>query len=113
MEMEQGESGGREQRWMRLFGVAFLVSVGLALALSGTPGRALSEDIADDPRIALSIALVTAATSLVGFVSTTWLAWRKERREGSVFRLQVERQQLEIERLKLELAAEREKVGKL
>ncbi len=63
----------------------------------------------DDPRLVLGITLMTATISLVGFVSTTWLAWRKESRESVSYKLQLERQQLEIERLRLELEKERGK----
>ena len=63
----------------------------------------------DDPRIALGALLVTTLMSLVGFISKTWLAWRKERRDAVSYRLRVERQQLEIEQLRLELAKERAK----
>jgi preprotein translocase subunit SecF len=63
----------------------------------------------DDPRIALGILLVTTLMSLIGFISKTWLAWRKERRDAVSYRLRVERQQLEIEQLRLELEKEKAK----
>lgn len=63
----------------------------------------------EDPRIALGILLVTTSMSLIGFISKTWLAWRKERSDAVSYRLRIERQQLEIEQLRLELEKERAK----
>lgn len=110
--VNHSETERRHQRWMAVFGALFLVSVGAAFWLSGPGGRTFTGEAVDDPRVALSIAVLAAVTSLLGFVSTTLLAWRKERREAAVFRFQVERQELEIERLRLELAQEREKSSK-
>ena len=108
---ETDKSGRRYYLWMAAFAVVFLVSAGIVLLLWGTTARGMSAEVVDDPRLVLGITLVTAATSLVGFISTTWLAWRKESRNSASYKLQVERQQLEIERLRLELEKERGKGG--
>jgi hypothetical protein len=47
--------------------------------------------------------LLTACTSLVGFVTTTMLRWREETREAQAAELERQRQKLEIEKLRLEL----------
>ena len=102
-------SGSRYVRWMAAFAVLFLVSAGAVLLLWGDTTRVFSGDLVDDPRFVLGITVMTATISLAGFVSTTWLAWRKESRESASYKLQAERQQLEIERLRLELEKERGK----
>ena len=106
---ENGRLGRRYTRWMMAWAVVFLVSAGAVLLLWRGGARGMSAGVVDDPRLVLGVTLVTAATSLVGFVSTTWLAWRKESRDSASYKLQVERQQLEIERLRLELEKERDK----
>jgi len=49
------------------------------------------------------IALLTSLTSLIGFLSTTIISWRKEHRESSYEKLEMEKRKLEIEKLKKEL----------
>lgn len=44
--------------------------------------------------------LITTVVSILGFLTTTWLAWRKERRETQREQLELERLRLEVERLK-------------
>ena len=102
-------SGSRYVRWMAVFAILFLISAGAVLLMWGSPARGFSAGVVDDPRFVLGITVMTATISLAGFVSTTWLAWRKESRESASYKLQAERQQLEIERLRLELEKERGK----
>jgi hypothetical protein len=54
--------------------------------------------------IALVISLLTSIGSLLGFISTTILAWKKERREARTGLIDDERRKLELEKLKAELA---------
>lgn len=110
---EVEKSNRRYRRAMTAFAILFLISIAAILLLWQSGPRDMTADGIEDPRFVLGLTLVTAATSLAGFVSTTWLAWRKERRDAASYKLQVERQQLEIERLRLELEQERgrEKVG--
>jgi hypothetical protein len=59
---------------------------------------------ADDGSGIVSIAaLLTACTSLFGFVTTTILKWREETREARTAELERQRHNLEIEKLRLEL----------
>ncbi|MCB0205037.1 MAG: hypothetical protein H6649_11385 [Caldilineae bacterium] len=102
-------SGSRYVIWMIAFAALFLISAGAVLMMWGTTTRVVSDGLVNDPRVVLGVTLMTATISLVGFISTTWLAWRKESRESASYRLQMERQQLEIERLRLELEKERGK----
>ncbi len=49
------------------------------------------------------VSLITSLTSLFGFISTTVLAWRKEKRDVEVIRIENEKKELELEKLKWEL----------
>jgi len=49
------------------------------------------------------VSLLASVTTLVGFVSTTILAWRREKRETSAADLERKRQELELEKMKLDL----------
>ena len=49
--------------------------------------------------------LATSGASLAGFLLTSGLAWRKERRESKHSEVDLERKRLEVEKLKMELAA--------
>lgn len=59
-----------------------------------------------DFHVALLISLVSVATSvasLIGFIGTTVVTWRKERREEQHSALDLEKKALEIEKLRSEL----------
>lgn len=49
------------------------------------------------------VSLLTSITSLFGFLSTTLLAWRKEKRETISSELEIKKKEIELEKLKLEL----------
>lgn len=49
------------------------------------------------------VSLLTSIISLLGFVITTFFAWRKERREREHSDLDLEKKRLEVERLRQEL----------
>jgi hypothetical protein len=53
------------------------------------------------------IALLTSVASLVGFASTTVLAWRKDRREAAADLRGIEGQRIALERDRLALERER------
>ena len=50
-----------------------------------------------------TISFLTSLTSLLGFISTTVLAWRKEKRDVHAIRLENEKKELELIKLKIEL----------
>lgn len=54
------------------------------------------------------VSLLTSITSLVGFFSTTVLAWRKEKREAVTAKLEIKKKELELEKLRVELAKSEE-----
>ena len=49
------------------------------------------------------VSLLTSITSLIGFLSTTILAWRKEKRELISSELERKKIELEVEKLKSEI----------
>ena len=49
------------------------------------------------------VTFLTSITSLLGFISTTVLAWRKEKRESETIRVDNEKKELELEKLRWEL----------
>ncbi len=49
------------------------------------------------------VSLIASITSLVGFVTTTYLGWREDKREARDASLEQVRKELEIEKLRLEL----------
>lgn len=53
--------------------------------------------------VATVTSCLTSIATFVGFVSTTILAWRKEKREAAAAELEMQRQGIELERTRLEL----------
>ncbi len=53
--------------------------------------------------IALFGSIIASATSLVGFITTTVITWRKERREASLADVERKRLETELEKSRLEL----------
>lgn len=66
-------------------------------------GEREKEDLSATTLISLSASI----GSLVAFLSTTMLAWRKERREARLNGLELERMRLEIEKLRADLEEHR------
>jgi hypothetical protein len=58
----------------------------------------------DTAVIVSAISLLTSLTSLVGFFSTTVLAWRREKRETLSAELEIQKKELELEKLRMELS---------
>lgn len=54
-----------------------------------------------------AVSLLTSITSLIGFFSTTFLAWKKERRDSISAELEIKKKELELERLRMDLAKSR------
>ena len=55
------------------------------------------------PMLTASAALITAVVTLAGFLYTSLLTWRKERREAVLADLEVEKRRLENEKLRRDL----------
>jgi hypothetical protein len=127
METHSKTSGLKKKR--KIFGWVFLVSIlvffasnmiwtmapmsppemnapiGAILRDSTAPPSHVPNSAALDTAVVVSVvSLLTSLTSLVGFLSTTVLAWRKERREAVSAELEIKKKELELEKLKIELA---------
>ena len=99
-------------RYRRWFGWTFVLSMILVVPLfswwfrtgaapsstpSGQPGGS-------DLSLFISVAsLLTACTTLVGFIFTTVVAWRKEKREQDQSEVDIEKKKLEVQKLQVEL----------
>jgi hypothetical protein len=92
----------------RVFGVLFILSIAVLLVLSLLPRD--EKSVAGESGTGFPgggvvgvLSLLASITTLIGFVSTTVLEWREERREARVADLETQRQKLEIEKLRKEL----------
>ncbi len=102
-------------RAKRVFLLLFLISTILfglltcfaALRLETSPVPCLDCPISPGSiQIELLLPLMTfltSVTTLIGFISTTWLAWRTEKREARMAALDVRREEIELEKARLEL----------
>ena len=70
---------------------------------AAAPAEQTAQD--GDGGLALWLSALTAITALAGLVSTLVLNWRKERREVELARAELAKTQLEVEKLRRELAA--------
>lgn len=57
----------------------------------------------DASSIALAGSIITSVTSLVGFVTTTIITWRKEKRDASLADVERKKLETELEKSRLEL----------
>ena len=94
------------------FGVILALSVALLVfswvAVVATTGRQPSlAEPAPASSLVLIISTATSVVSWIGLVSTHLLAWRREAREARSTEIQLQRQQLEIEKLRLELETQK------
>lgn len=93
----------------RILGVAFLVSLFVSIFLIlNASGDVNPLSHADNSSrfafiAAISLSLLTAISSFLGFVTTATLAWRKDKRETKSLLIENERKELELEKLRLEL----------
>jgi uncharacterized membrane protein len=97
-----------------VFGILFILSIVVLLVLSLLPQDEKSvagESASGFPSggIVGVLSLLASITTLVGFVSTTVLEWREERREAAAAELERQRQELEIQKLRKELEEMKDK----
>lgn len=70
------------------------------------PGQSITENekpSAETSNLALVSSLATSLASLIGFITTTAITWRKEKRESSLADMERKKLELELEKSKLEL----------
>ena len=98
----------RPYRGLRLFFlVVFVGSLLLLVGASLVFQPADSGGSTESGAFVALIALLTSVASLVGFASTTVLAWRKDRREAAADLRGIEGQRIALERDRLALERER------
>jgi cell division protein FtsL len=87
------------------FATVFVLLLVLVLDSRNTSSGGMGPNTSEGAgaQIVVVISLLTSLTSLIGFVSTTVLNWREEQRDLLAAQLARQRQELEIERLRLEL----------
>ncbi|MFP4344944.1 MAG: hypothetical protein ACLFU8_09645 [Anaerolineales bacterium] len=86
-----------------IFGVLFLLSIFVSISSGPVLGSAGDEN----ERVTI-ISLITSLTSLIGFFSTIALEWRRELREAQEAEREARRELLELEKLRLEVEELRE-----
>lgn len=104
--------------WRWLFAALLVIAVLLLIVtlrpyftwIGRQPSAAEVTALSDNAALILSI--ITALVSLIGLLSTNWLAWRREARDARLAELQLEQQRLEIEKLRLELEKSKAVSGK-
>ena len=107
----------RTQRYgkaQRVFGALFILSIAVLLVLSLLPreGKSVAGESGSEfpgGSVVGVLSLLASIATLVGFVSTTVLEWREERREAMTAELERQRQELEIQKLRKELEEMKDK----
>jgi hypothetical protein len=89
----------------RTFLILFVISTVLVLGVVLVTVQKSSSQVPDTTAFDIAVigTLLTSITTFIGFISTTLLGWRKERRESRVAEMDRQRQQLELEKVKIEL----------
>ena len=106
------------KKYRSRFGWVFVISC-VVLFLSGLLWLAdsgegsvgippLTPETINLPTILSVASLLTSIASLVGFIITTGIAWRRERREQQFADLDLEKVRLEVEKLRLEVAQKKQ-----
>lgn len=99
-----------KSRWLRvaaISGVAFLLCISLIYTIDlegmGGGGDGMSLNTLMVVSGAALVSLLVSITSLLGFVLTFIVTLRKERRESDISKLNLQKTQLEIDKLKRQL----------
>jgi formate hydrogenlyase subunit 3/multisubunit Na+/H+ antiporter MnhD subunit len=101
----------RARQMYRRFGWAFAASLVIlivsgfaSMLLIGEHAVATSRVIDFAPFLAVT-SLFTSFVTFIGFLISNTIAWRKEQRERTQSELEIEKKQLEIEKLRRDLTA--------
>ncbi|MBL8529108.1 MAG: hypothetical protein JNL68_15585 [Burkholderiales bacterium] len=117
MERSVAQLKNYRSRFAWIFAISFVVLLvsnlfWFALPESGPPSETplpQAEPSVSLPMLISVASLLTSVTSLIGFLFTTGVAWRKERREQQHADLDLERKKLEVEKLRLEIEGKKER----
>jgi len=88
--------------FMLLF-LGLLFGLGVGVPVAEPPYAYLIEDLIME--IAAVTSCLTSVTAFIGFISTTLLAWRKDKREATALDQQRRLQEIQIEKAELELSS--------
>ena len=88
----------RIKKYRRWFGWAFVASLVLVMAVATVFAESRLFSVAE------IVALATSLTSFLGFVVTTLITWRKERRESAHGSIELNKKGLELEKLRREIS---------
>ena len=72
---------------------------------AGDPSAPQPEKNSDGMGLTVIGSVVTSITSLIGFIVTTVITWRKEKRDASLAEVERKKIEIELEKSKLELEA--------
>jgi cell shape-determining protein MreC len=89
-------SSERIKKYRRWFGWTFVASLLVTMGLATTWA---------DTKLFTTVAMVTSFMTFFGFVATTIITWRKERRESNHAPIDLEKKKLELEKLREEITA--------
>ena len=108
MEKQQSHYARTRRTLLILFLLSTLVfvlfSLGLSmLVLEPGSGDSSTNVLGIGALIATATSCLTSVITFIGFISTTILAWRKEKRETRKSELESRRQEIELEKTSLEL----------
>jgi type VI protein secretion system component VasK len=92
-------SSERIKKYRRWFGWTFVASLLVAVGLATTWAETKLFTTAE------LVAMVTSFTTFFGFVATTIITWRKERRESNHAAIDLDKKKLELEKLREEITA--------
>jgi Co/Zn/Cd efflux system component len=88
----------RIKKYRRWFGWAFVASLVLVMAVATVFAESRLFSVAE------IVALIICLTSFLGFVVTTLITWRKERRESAHGSIELNKKGLELEKLRREIS---------
>jgi hypothetical protein len=98
----------RIKKYRRWFAWGFvgslLIMVGLIVAADIQIIEMLLTKQIDSPTLIALASFVTSGTALVGFIVTTIMTWRKDYRESEHASIELEKNKLEIEKLRREIS---------
>ena len=95
--IEQIKTIRRWLGWISVGSLLVMFLLGFAAWTNAWPGLLRSEEFV------VFASLVTSVTTFLGFLVTTVMTWRKERREGDHASVQLEKNKVELEKLRREI----------
>ncbi|MCO7569387.1 hypothetical protein NJH78_05325 [Pseudomonas chlororaphis] len=113
-----GRSSAKYRWWFACAFVTSLIVLAVSLSLEEDELRASAPATSGDSHVGFAgsldslsffsvVSIATSVATFFGFVITNGIAWRKERREGDIADLEIEKKKLELESLRLDIETKR------